>query len=75
MELETWQRLKAFGKFGDSFDDILNFLMNSTEEYQSTLNSFMKMQPQIEELNKRLGLTYEIKEEVPEHQKAITEDT
>jgi hypothetical protein len=74
MELETWQRLKAFGKFGDSFDDILNFLMNSTEEYQSTLNSFMKMQPQIEELNKRLGLTYEIKE-VPEHQKAITEDT
>lgn len=68
MEFETWQRLKTFGKFGNSFDDILNSLMNATEEYQSMLNRFMSRQSEIEELNKKLGLTYEIKGKVQEQQ-------
>jgi hypothetical protein len=52
MEFETWKRLKTFGKFGESFDDILNRLMNSTEEYQRTLDSFMRLTPQIDTLTK-----------------------
>ena len=32
MGFETWERLKTFGKFGDSFDDILNRLMDYKDQ-------------------------------------------
>jgi hypothetical protein len=35
IDQKTWERLKSFGKFGDSFDSLLNRLMdivNTTEK-------------------------------------------
>ena len=30
--VETYQRLKGFGKFGESFDDLFNRILNELEE-------------------------------------------
>ena len=30
----TWERLKNFGKFGESFDDLLNKLMDNIEKME-----------------------------------------
>jgi len=34
VDIETWERLKSFGKFGESFDDLLNRLMDSIERME-----------------------------------------
>jgi hypothetical protein len=31
---QTWERLKHFGKFGESFDDLLNRLMDNMERME-----------------------------------------
>lgn len=31
---ETWERLKKLGKFGESFDDLLNRLMDNIEKME-----------------------------------------
>jgi hypothetical protein len=62
MDSKTWKRLKTFGKFGESFDDILNRLMDATEEYQRALNSFAepaaihKLKPQQPQQDEKLGV-------------------
>ena len=62
MDSKTWKRLKTFGKFGESFDDILNRLMDATEEYQRALNSFgeptdvHKLKPQQPQQDKKSGI-------------------
>jgi predicted CopG family antitoxin len=32
IDQKTWERLKSFGKFGDSFDSLLNRLMDIVAE-------------------------------------------
>jgi hypothetical protein len=62
MDSKTWKRLKTFGKFGESFDDILNRLMDATEEYQRALNSFAEpaavhdIKPQQPQQDEKLGV-------------------
>lgn len=34
IDTETWERLKQFGKFGESFDDLLNRLMDTIEKVE-----------------------------------------
>jgi hypothetical protein len=32
IDQKTWERLKSFGKFGDSFDSLLNRLMDTVAD-------------------------------------------
>jgi len=34
IDTQTWERLKNFGKFGESFDDLLNRLMDILEKME-----------------------------------------
>jgi hypothetical protein len=32
IDQKTWERLKSYGKFGDSFDSLLNKLMDTVDK-------------------------------------------
>jgi predicted CopG family antitoxin len=34
IDSQTWERLKTFGKFGESFNDLLNRLMDTIERME-----------------------------------------
>lgn len=34
IDIQTWERLKQFGKFGESFNDLLNRLMDTIEKME-----------------------------------------
>jgi hypothetical protein len=36
IDQKTWERLKSYGKFGDSFDSLLNRLMDIVDKFEKS---------------------------------------